>query len=529
MNTLFPLAYPPGGSGPHRTIANFQEMLLNENRTPWAIGKPIEKTGILVASDDSIGPVPGADPGDFQKVRIQLRPNVRFHSGAKLTSESLSGPFDFQHVYDNSNWPFYYPTRRGGMTTEIVDELSADMIFARSSFNNIQGFRHPGRPFLWNPAWVEEHGIEGRGANLGGEDQDGTGPFKVKEWIPGTRIIMERNRDYWADNLPDSEKQEQWGKASGNVDEIIFVFISEPAAQVTALQAGDIDVILEAPLAALSQIERRENLGTHIPEIDVAFPIYLNTLYKPLQDLRVRQAIQKVIDPIALRALYDDRMPVARGFYLPWSLGHDPNVKAWKTKDEGGAKQLMAESGYKDGFDLKIGPDTRENPRLMGTALAPMISKTGINATVNVYQPTEWNTITSDREQTQIHMYSFTIGMRKEPFDFLDFIFRARFRRLRSSMDVPFLHGTFDPTRSDNPPGRPDTGLLGRIGGTKSEEERVPMYKDAAQFIVDEALLFMPLWLRNVGAYNKKITNIPDRFGPFRDHMGIFFPYAAKM
>ena len=77
--------------------------------------------------------------------------------------------------------------------------------------------------------------------------------------------------------------------------------------------------------------------------------------------------------------------------------------------------------------------------------------------------------------------------------------------------------------------GRPDFGLLGSVGSTKSEEERVPIYREAAQYIVDEALLLMPLWLVNVGAYNKRITNIPDRFGPFRDHMGIFFPYAAKV
>ncbi|MFQ6011527.1 MAG: hypothetical protein ACE5KG_05080, partial [Nitrososphaerales archaeon] len=181
MNTLFPLAYPPGGAGPHRTVANFQETLLNENRTNFVKGGPVVKTAILAANPNAVAPPPGSRPGDWTRIRIQLRPNVRFHSGAKLTSESLSGPFDFQQVYDNSNWSFYYPTRRGGMTTEIVDDLTADMVWARGNLNNLEGFRHPGRPFIWNPAWIEEHGLESRGQNLGGADQDGAGPFKVKE------------------------------------------------------------------------------------------------------------------------------------------------------------------------------------------------------------------------------------------------------------------------------------------------------------------------------------------------------------
>ena len=311
LETLFPLAYPPGGAGPHRTVANFQEMLIYQNLDIASHGGAIEQVPILAASPESIRPVPGAAPGDWTKIRVTLRPNVRFHSGAKLTSDSLSGPFSYKAVYDNSNWRFYW----GRTTSEIVDDLTADIDFGRSNgIANLTGFQHSGRPFLWNPAWVEETGFDK--AKLGGEDQDGTGPFKVKEWTPGVRIVMERNRDYWGDTQPDADKHPEWGQQSGNVDEVIYVFIREPAAAITALKAGDIDVLVETQLFLVSELERNPNINTINSGPANDLHIYINTLYKPLQDQRVRQAITHSIDARGLRAIFDDRNPIAQSIFL---------------------------------------------------------------------------------------------------------------------------------------------------------------------------------------------------------------------
>ena len=525
MPTLFPLAYPPGGSGPHRTIANFQEMLVYENRDHLSWGDAVD-VHILAQPPNGVGPAPGSAPGDLTRIRIKLRPNVRFHSGAKLTSESLSGPFDFQHVYDDSNWSFYYPTRRGGMTTEIVDDITADMVFPRTNLSNLTGFTHSGRPFLWNPAWVEEKGIGGRGGNFGGEDQDGTGPFKMKEWVPGTRIVMERNRDYWADNLPEAEKQDLWGGASGNLDEVVFVFIKEPAAQITALEAGDIDVIVETDMNSVARLQRNPNLNVFESGPSNVHLVYFNTLYKPLQDLRVRQAIYNVIDARGLRALFDDRNPVARGLFLPWMLGFTDGIRGWKPVDVGKAKELLSESGYKDGFDLEISPDNRPENTLVGTALGPMIEKTGINAKVKVYQSTEWSALTSDNEQTTLQIYPFTIGFRRESIDLFDFFFRAKFRRIRSAMEIPFLHGTWFPGK----PGRPDFGLLGQIAREPSEAKRANLYQQAASYVVDNALLSIPLYVARTASYNKKVLNWNDvKFGPFWRGNGNYNPYRTKV
>ncbi|MFQ6011199.1 MAG: ABC transporter substrate-binding protein, partial [Nitrososphaerales archaeon] len=444
MNTLFPLAYPPGGAGPHRTLANMMEMLYYENRDFQSWGGKSFFVGILSnPADNGVGPAPGSKPGDLTRIRIKLRPNVRFHSGAKLTSESLSGPFSSQFVYNDSNWSFYYPV--GRMDTEIVDDLTADMVFARTNLSNLTGFTHSGRPFMWNPAWIEERGFGGRGANFGGDDQDGTGPYKLKEWVPGVRIVMEKNRDYWADNLPDAEKQSTWGGAAGNVDEVIFVFIKEPAAQVTAIQAGDIDVIVETDLNSVSSLLREPRVNVFESGPGQIYAVYFNTLYKPLQDIRVRQAMFNVIDPRELRALFDDRNPVARSIFLPWMLGFADGLRAWRPLDIPKAKELMSQSGYKDGFDLQVSPDNRPDNSILGAALGPQISRAGINATVKQYQSTEWNTITSDNDQTELHVYPFSIGFRNESIDLFDFFFRASFRRLRASMEIPELHGTFDP------------------------------------------------------------------------------------
>ena len=522
MPNLFPLSYPPGGAGPHRTVSNFQEVLVYLNRDHKSYGGQVLPVNLLATS---VEPAPGSASGDWTRIRVKIRENVRFHSGDKLDSRALAGPFGFQDVYADSNWRFYYPTR--SLSVEVIDDHTVDMVYPRTNLSNLVGLTHTGRPFIWNPNWVEAKGLGGRGANFGGEDQDGTGPFKVKEWIPGIRLTMERNRDYWADNLPDAEKQEVWGASAGNVDEVIYVFIKEPAAQLTALKAGDIDVIINTELTQVAGLERDPNINTFDSGAYSVFVIYVNSLYPPLSDVRVRQAIMHSIDPRGLRALFDDRVPVAKSMYLPWALGYDENIKLWRPQDIGKAKQLLSESGYKDGFDLSFATDARGFNQLMAGGAVPMIQKVGINATIRSLDSPTWNTLTSDRTQTELHMWPFTIGQRKESFDFIDFFFRAGFRRLRSQMEIPFLYGTFDPTKPSA--GRPDFGLIGKISREGRESERAKLYTEVAQYVSDEALLLEPLWFSAVASYSKKVTNWNDLKGPFWRGNGNWNAYRTKV
>ncbi|MFQ6011417.1 MAG: ABC transporter substrate-binding protein, partial [Nitrososphaerales archaeon] len=233
--------------------------------------------------------------------------------------------------------------------------------------------------------------------------------------------------------------------------------------------------------------------------------IYLNTLYEPLQDVRVRQAIQHSIDPRGLRALFDDWNPIAQSIFLPWMLGFDTNLKGWKPQDYAKAKNFLAESGYKDGFDLNVAPDSRDENALVGAALGPMIAKTGIDARVSITQVTEWSTVTSDREQTSLHVYPLTLGYRAESIDFFDFWFRAKFRRLRSSMEIPFLHGTFDPRVRQRGP--PDFGFLGKISREPDETERAKLYKEAATYVIDEALMVLPTYFTRTAAMRSRVAN----------------------
>ncbi|MCZ6725561.1 MAG: hypothetical protein O6846_04980, partial [Thaumarchaeota archaeon] len=170
--------------------------------------------------------------------------------------------------------------------------------------------------------------------------------------------------------------------------------------------------------------------------------------------------------------------------------------------------------------------DNRPENTLVGTALGPMIEKTGINAKVKVYQSTEWSALTSDNEQTTLQIYPFTIGFRRESIDLFDFFFRAKFRRIRSAMEIPFLHGTWFPGK----PGRPDFGLLGQIAREPSEAKRANLYQQAASYVVDNALLSIPLYTARTASYNKKVLNWNDvKFGPFWRGNGNYNPYRTKV
>ncbi|MEK0326679.1 MAG: ABC transporter substrate-binding protein, partial [Nitrosopumilus sp.] len=333
------------------------------------------------------------------------------------------------------------------------------------------------------------------------------------------------------------EKHELWGKAGakGNVDEITFVQIREESAAVVAIQSGDVDVLVEAPLQQLTQLERSPSVNTFDSLEGQIFAVYINTAggkegdpnanpVKALQNVNVRRAMILAMDVRGLRAVFDDRHPIARGLFLPWMLGFNDNIKAWKPQDIGKAKILMAEAGYKDGFDMVLGPDARPDNALLGTVMGPMLQKIGINAEVKIVPTSEWSAITRDPSQTQLHMYPFSIGFRGESLDLFDFFFRPEYRRNRSSMDLPQLYGDWFPGK----PGRPDFGPLGVVAREADPVKRAAIYQDIPSIVVDEALLYVPLYVARTAAYSPKILNWNDsRQGPYWRGNGNFNPYRT--
>jgi peptide/nickel transport system substrate-binding protein len=214
----------------------------------------------------------------------------------------------------------------------------------------------------------------------------GTGPFRSVRWIPGDRVEMARNDDYWG-------PKPAWTRVTTTP-------IPNDSARVAALLAHDADLIDTVPPSALADLRTRSDIrlaqtpinrleflhmdsfSGHPPDVsDVdGRPLDRN----PFKDQRVRKAISKAVDHNTLVNGINGGMGVPASQFLPDGVfGTSPELKP-ELYDPEGARKLLAEAGYPDGFALTLyAPNGRfVNDAKIAVAVGQMLSRIGISARV---------------------------------------------------------------------------------------------------------------------------------------------------
>ncbi len=173
------------------------------------------------------------------------------------------------------------------------------------------------------------------------EKPNGTGPYKVKEWIRGDRVIFEANPDYWGEKA--------------KTKTLIFRWSKEAAARLLELQAGTVDGIDNPNPNDFATIQQDPNLKLYIrPPLNIAY-LGLNNTKPPLDNEKVRQAIAMAIDRERLvKNFYPAGSMVAEQFVPPvLKPGYAEGLK-WYDYNPQEAKRLLAEAGYPNGFEITL-------------------------------------------------------------------------------------------------------------------------------------------------------------------------------
>jgi peptide/nickel transport system substrate-binding protein len=207
----------------------------------------------------------------------------------------------------------------------------------------------------------------------------GTGPYKLVSYTRGDRIILERNDAYWGG-------KPQW-------DKVIIRPITSDAPRVAALLAGDVDMIENPPVQDLDRIRKGgfkvvQGLSSriiylHMDQEGDAPGIVSPTGKNPLLDPRVRAAMSKAINRKAIVERIMGGMAQAAGELLPapmfGTLGREPEAY-----DPDGAKKLMVEAGYPEGFEIVLGTpnDRYVNDEKIAQAVAQMLARINIKVKV---------------------------------------------------------------------------------------------------------------------------------------------------
>ena len=209
----------------------------------------------------------------------------------------------------------------------------------------------------------------------------GTGPYKFVSRSVQDELVLERFEDYWGEG--------------GSIDEVTFKVLEKPEALITGLQSGALDVVAHLSSDQTAQLDENEFTIAE-GSMNLVQALYLNNAEKPFDDVRVRQALCYAIDKQAVIDLAFDGYgtPLGTSMFPSFSKYYDEELTDYYTPDVEKAKELLAEAGYPDGFDMTITVPSNYTPHVnTATVIVELLREIGVNATVD---PVDWNTWLED-------------------------------------------------------------------------------------------------------------------------------------
>jgi peptide/nickel transport system substrate-binding protein len=259
--------------------------------------------------------------------------------------------------------------------------------------------------FIVPPEYVEKVGNTEFGAN-----PIGSGPYKVDEFSPGSKVVLVANEDYW--------------KGAPEVKKIIVRPISEPSTRIAALLSGEVDIVSSVPPNRLEELKKRQNIELSAKN-GIMLYMGLDTYNPPFDNLKVRQALNYAIDvkTICDTVLVGTAQPMA-GPVFRVTKGFDKNIKPY-SYDIDKARKLLEEAGYEDGFEMTLsfppeGVEGTTNVLEVAQIIAAQLSQLGIDVKLDLTDPATQFTRYKNRE---FQAYLFTWDTQIEPDRYLYSLF----------------------------------------------------------------------------------------------------------
>jgi peptide/nickel transport system substrate-binding protein len=318
---------------------------------------------------------------------FKLRRGVRFHDGSELTAADVA--FSIERTLEVPNGQYRTFTQRI-VAKEIPDPYTLRLKTAA--------------PYAMVPYDLDSVFIVSKKAAQGARPEDfdsgkamiGTGPFRFVRFSRGDRVELAKNETYWGGPPP-------W-------DKVVFRIVPTDPARLAGLLSADLDIIEQVPTADLPRVRRDAKLAIaqkvswrtiffHLDQASDRPPGVTDKAGKPLgrnpfRDLRVRRALSMALDRrlIAERLMDGAALP-ASNLVSPPVFGYAKDLQP-EAYDAQGAKRLLAEAGYPDGFAVLLSATNNRyvNDEQIAQAAAQMLARAGIQARVeampvNVYLP----------------------------------------------------------------------------------------------------------------------------------------------
>jgi len=400
---------------------------------------------------------------DGKTYTFHLRQGVKFHNGREVKAA------DFKYSWERACHP---DTGSSTAATYLGDIVGVkDMLEGKAE--EISGVEvlddytlrvtidAPKAYFLNKLAYPTAFVVDRANVESGEDwwrEPNGTGPFKLKEWQAGERLILERSQIYYGE--------------PAKLEQVVYLLSGMP---MTLYETGQIDVVS----VYLPYIDRAsDEAGPFYSELAVTpelslYYIGFNTAQPPFDDVNVRRAFCHAVDKEHIaKVILRDMVSEAGGILPPGMPGYNETLEGLDY-DVGKAKELIADSRYGDASNLPpitltVGGYGNSIPSYLGAIIQEWQQNLGVE--ISVRQLESENFLYNLKEEKDEMFIMGWIADYPDPHNFLDVLFYTGSEVNISEYSNPALDA-----------------LLDQAAIEQDEALRLAMYQQAEQLVVDDA------------------------------------------
>ena len=343
----------PAGLDPHKTPAassvriysQIYEGLVTFDKDMKVVGQLAEKW---------------EQPDDKTYV-FTLRKGVTFHNGREMTAEDVK--YSFERILAEETASHIKSYFANVKTVEATDPQTVKFTLSKTDATFLANLTHSSAVVVAKETVEEKGDLQ--------QTAVGTGPFKLDKWVPDNNVTLLKNEDYYMEGTP-------------KLDSVIYYTMKEESARMSGIRTGEIDFTTVSAKSA-ELLEKSDDIEL-MPYQSLEYSyVGFNVKNKPLSDEKVRQALSLATDRQAIADIVWDGDAVISGPVAPsmgdWAIDVTKEELYQKNNDK--AKQLLAEAGYPDGFEIVI-TTASTYPDMVDTAqlLQQQWKEIGVKATI---------------------------------------------------------------------------------------------------------------------------------------------------